>query len=60
MPNWDTSKTTHKPIESLMIRIDDGRVVVFDYSQNDERRDLIVFLEAMGFKVNIQTESWCG
>lgn len=48
------------PIESLLISIDGSRVVISDYSQNDDRAALVAFLESLGIKVNIQTESWCG
>jgi len=40
--------------------IHEGRVVISDYSKNDDRTSVLAILGAVGIEPKVQTESWCG
>jgi hypothetical protein len=42
------------------IHIHGGRIVISDYSENDDRNPVLAILGALGLEPNVQTESWCG
>jgi hypothetical protein len=42
------------------IHIHGGRLVISDYSHDDDRNPLLTLLGAVGIKPDIQCESWCG
>lgn len=60
MPNRNSTPTGNKPIESLGIRIEGSSITIIDYSQNEDSHQLVAFIEAMGFKTNVKSDSWCG
>ena len=42
------------------IQIHGGRIVISDYSENNDRNPVLAILGALGLEPNVQTESWCG
>ena len=42
------------------IQIHGGRIVISDYSENDDRNPVLAILGALGLEPEVQTESWCG
>jgi hypothetical protein len=54
------SGTEVKIPEFMGIIIHEGRVVISDYSKNDDRNPVLAILGAVGIKPEVHTESWCG
>ena len=52
-------KSTGRP-DFVDIHIHGGRIVISDYSENDDRNPVLAFLGALGLEPKVQTESWCG
>ena len=46
--------------EFMGILIHEGRVVISDYSKDDDRNPVLAILGAAGIKPEVHTESWCG
>lgn len=42
------------------VHIHQGRVVISDYSHEDDYNLALAFMGAIGLKPDVQTESWCG
>ena len=54
------SGTEVKVPEFMGVIIHEGRVVISDYSKNDDRTSVLAILGAVGIEPKVQTESWCG
>lgn len=52
-------KSTGRP-DFVGIHIHGGRMVISDYSENDDRNPVLATLGALGLEPEVQTESWCG
>jgi hypothetical protein len=52
-------KSTGRP-DFVGIHIHGGRIVISDYSENDDRNPVLAILGALGLEPKVQTESWCG
>lgn len=60
-PEQSTSGAEAKmPPDYMEILIFDGRVVIHDYSKNDDRELVLVLLGAFGIKTENVSEGWCG
>jgi len=46
--------------EFINVLIHEGRIVIADYTENNDRKGMLVGLNAAGIDTTIQTESWCG
>ena len=46
--------------EFMGVKIHEGRIVISDYSQNDDRNPVLAVLGAAGIDLSGLTESWCG
>jgi len=44
----------------MVVQIHEGRVVISDYSRNDDRNTVLAFLGAVGVQPEVHTESLCG
>jgi hypothetical protein len=49
-----------KIYEELTLQISDAGVTITDYTNNDDYKSLLPFMEIFGIKQRIRTESWCG
>ena len=52
--------TDNKAPDFVGIHIHGGRIVISDYSENDDRNPVLAILGALGLEPKVQTESWCG
>jgi hypothetical protein len=52
-------KSTGRP-DFVGIYIHGGRIVISDYSENDDRNPVLAIIGALGLEPEVQTESWCG
>jgi hypothetical protein len=52
-------KSTGGP-EFVGIHIHGGRIVISDYSENNDRNPVLAILGVLGLEPEVQTESWCG
>lgn len=46
--------------EFMGIQIHEGRMVISDYSKDDDRHFVLAILGAAGIEPEVHTESWCG
>ena len=49
-----------KAPQFIGVNISGGRVVISDYSTNDDRNKLLVLMAALGVSLEAINESWCG
>ena len=54
------SGTDIKIPEFMDIQIYEGRVVISDYSKNDDRNLVLALMGATGINPEVHNESWCG
>ena len=52
-------KSTGGP-DFVGIHIHGGRILISDYSENDDRNPVLAILGALGLEPKMETESWCG
>jgi hypothetical protein len=49
-----------KASDFVGIHIHEGRIIISDYSENDDRNPVLAILGALGLEPEVETESWCG
>lgn len=53
-------KKSSKPKKYMVITSSKGRIVVEDYSNQDDRHELRRLLKKAGVKTKVEFDSWCG
>jgi hypothetical protein len=56
----DFAKASTGRLDFVGIQIHGGRIVISDYSENNDRNPILAILGAIGLETKVQTESWCG
>lgn len=58
-PAKEKEPATKAP-ETISLQIRGGRIVISDYSRNNDYKPLLALFGIIGIKPEVKTESWCG